>query len=280
MFEHLRARFLQQPLLTEKQSILDELQPLLSSAARVSQPFLLGLSGGVDSSLLAAISSPTSLVSVGVEGSSDQREAGRLVHQMGWNCTAKTLSKEQARVIIEEVISILRNKGVEADPINVGVGAVNYVLCQEAERQGLKMLMGGLGAEEIFGGYHMHVEWMKQDPASFHEKCWDRLANIEQRDLARDEAIAKEFNITLKAPFLDEQLVAYAMRIDPKLKVRGTERKSILRELAVQCGVPQEFAFRKKVAAQYGSGFDKVIGSLAKEMNVKGKKKVIQQLKQ
>ncbi len=278
MFERLRVRLLQQPLLTEKQSILKELQSLLISAVRVPQPFLLGLSGGVDSSLLAAISSPASLVSVGVERSSDQHEAARLVRQMGWECTMKMLSKEQAYAVIKNVIALLRKKGVETDPINVGVGAVGYVLCQEAERQGIKTLMSGLGAEEIFGGYQMHVEWMKNNSSSFHEKCWDRLANIETRDIARDQAIAGEFNIALKVPFLDEQFVAYAMRIDPKLKVQGTERKRILRDLAVQCGVPYEFAFRKKVAAQYGSGFDKVIGRLAKEMKVKGKSKAIQRV--
>ena len=124
----------------------------------------------------------------------------------------------------------------------------------------------------------MHVEWMKNNSSSFHEKCWDRLTHIEQRDIARDQAIAKEFNIALTTPFLDESLVAYAMRIDPKLKVQGTERKLILRDLAVQCGVPYEFAFRKKVAAQYGSGFDKVIESLSREMKMKGKNSVIQKL--
>ncbi len=69
--------------------------------------------------------------------------------------------------------------------------------------------------------------------------------------------------ISFLTPFLDEGLIIAAMGIPAKYKISGTEKKLILRETAAGMGLPMETAFRKKLAAQYGSGFDKAIEKLA-----------------
>lgn len=271
MFEHLQKELSHRAFLTKKEEILLRINTLLRKATTITAPHLLGLSGGVDSSLLALLSPSASKVIVGVEGSEDHQYASTLASTMGWKTTTILLSPHQAESIILNVIDILTKHNVPRDPINVGVGAVDYVLCQEAKRQNISLLVSGLGAEEIFGGYRSHVERMASAPETFQNFCWQRLTNIEQRDLARDQAIAQEFNMKLYAPFLEENLVRYAMQIDPSLKVQGNERKVILRELAVHCGVPQNIAWRKKVAAQYGSGFDRVLEAMTKKAGFKGK---------
>ena len=59
------------------------------------------------------------------------------------------------------------------------------------------------------------------------------------------------------------------MKIHPKLKIDNDTKKIILRLLAINLGLKKEFAMRKKVAAQYGSNFDKAIEKLAKRNDFK-----------
>ena len=83
-------------------------------------------------------------------------------------------------------------------------------------------------------------------------------------DLVRDAALGKALGITVVTPFLDEELIRVAMRVPAKLKIVDEERKVILREVAEIMGVPHDIAWRKKQAAHYGSGVDKVIEKLAR----------------
>lgn len=105
-----------------------------------------------------------------------------------------------------------------------------------------------------------------------YEECWNGLKNIEERDVSRDEAIAEHFKIKTLLPFLNEDLVKIAMIIDPELKIKDDINKYILRETAVSLGLPKEYAFRKKIAAQYGSKFDRAILRLARKNKFKYKK--------
>jgi len=71
-------------------------------------------------------------------------------------------------------------------------------------------------------------------------------------------------------PFLDEELINYAMKLPGKWKLTKKEKKIILREVAEE--FLGEFAWRKKKAAQYGSCFDKAISKIAKKNGFKLKK--------
>ena len=90
------------------------------------------------------------------------------------------------------------------------------------------------------------------------------------RDLVRDFNLAKELNIQVKTPFLDKDLIEYAMKLPGDWKIVEEKKKVILREVAEE--FLGEFAWRKKKAAQYGSCFDKAIAKLAKKNGFKLKK--------
>jgi asparagine synthase (glutamine-hydrolysing) len=85
-----------------------------------------------------------------------------------------------------------------------------------------------------------------------------------ERDLYRDDVITMENNLELRLPFLDKELIEHALKIPSKYKINNEVTKLILREIALEKGIPEEFAFRKKTAAQYGSKFDFALGKLAK----------------
>ena len=149
-----------------------------------------------------------------------------------------------------------------------------YVVLREAKKDKIKNVLGGLGSEEIFAGYERHLKAKDK-----HKECWDGLKNLYERDLSRDIAVSKALNINILCPFLDKELIKYAMQIDSSLKITDQEKKIILRETAVYLGLEKEFAFRKKLAAQYGSGFHKAIDKLARKNGFKLKQDYLNSLK-
>ena len=68
--------------------------------------------------------------------------------------------------------------------------------------------------------------------------------------------------VELRVPYLSDKIIKWVLNIPAKYKINGSAdniRKNILRELAVKKGVPEDVAYRKKKAAQYGSGIDKLL---------------------
>ena len=141
-----------------------------------------------------------------------------------------------------------------------------------AKSDGVETIFTGLGSEEIFAGYDRHAKALESlgennnennknenhSPNNFkalHEECWKGLKGMWQRDLSRDFAIAEKFGIEISAPFLEKEVIVSAMNIHPKLKLDSEHKKIILRKTAESIGLPKEFAWRGKKAAQYGSKF-------------------------
>ena len=87
---------------------------------------------------------------------------------------------------------------------------------------------------------------------------------MQERDLGRDRAIAGYFNSRIIFPFLDASVIKTAMGIHISEKINKEHKKIVLRKIAENVGIPEEFAWRKKRAAQYGSGFDNLIRRIAK----------------
>ncbi len=87
-------------------------------------------------------------------------------------------------------------------------------------------------------------------------------------------------DVKVHAPFVNNELIKYAMRIDPLLKVNEREKKIILRETAVHLGIPKNIAFNKKTVAQYGIGFTEFIKEQAKKQGFEGNKEFLNSLRE
>jgi len=268
--------------LADKAKIIPELQKHLKEA--ISKRLIddktaaIAFSGGLDSSLIALIASKDVkdivLLAVGFENSQDIIYAKKIAEFYNWNLKLKIISLPEAEEIVIKVVKMLKT----ADIVKVGVGCVVYAVLDLAWQNNIKTVLGGLGAEEIFAGYDRHRKKHLENPEAVHEECWHGLENIYAQDLERDSAIAEHFKIRLLAPFLDDGLIKFAMKIDPKLKVSHNDKKIILKEAALSLGLEKEFAFRKKKAAQYGSYFHQAIGKLAKKNGFKYKKDYLKSL--
>lgn len=244
-----------------KQKIIDAIKKRIPD-----KKFGVLFSGGVDSSLIAFIAKKFSTnfmcYSVGLENSKDIVEAKKVAKELKFKLRYKVFSLKEAEEIIKTTVKVV---GV-ADVIIVGVAAVEIAAVKLARKDNAKAFFGGLGAEELFAGYHRHKK-----ASNVNEECWKGLKNMYSRDLVRDYKVAVAMKANFLVPFLDRELIISAMQIPGKYKINSHDKKIILREAAVELGLPKKTAFRKKIAAQYGSGFDKAIEKLARKNGFKHK---------
>jgi len=256
-------------LFNDKKEIINRLGKLIVSAVEKRKASRVGIafSGGVDSSLLALVCEKLGikffLYSVGLKGSKDLEKASVTALRNKWPIKIRILSLDELERVVRDVVKVTGDK----DIVTVGVGSVNYSVFEMMKKDGVKIAFTGLGSEEIFAGYDRHKK-----AEDVNKESWVGLRGIWARDLVRDTKIADFFGVEVRCPYLDKELVRYAMQIDGKLKIHKGVEKYILRESAVSLGLSKEVAFRKKIAAQYGSGFVKGIDKIAKRNGFKYKK--------
>lgn len=182
----------------------------------------------------------------------------------------KKITLQEAEYTIKEIVKILPDPSV----VKVGVACPEYHVLKMAKEDNIKLIITGLGSEEIFAGYERH-----KLAGNLHEECWNGLKQIYERDLSRDLAIFDYFKTNPFCPFLDKELIAYSMQIHPELKIKRNINKYILRQTAIFCGLKKSFALRPKLAAQYGSGFHKAIDKLSRKNKFKYKKDYLNSLR-
>jgi diphthine-ammonia ligase len=227
------------------------------------QKFGIMFSGGIDSTLIALLCKGHDFIcyTAGLENSQDLEVAKKAAKDLGLTLKHKTLSLKQAEKIIKQTTKI-----VGPDTMKVGVGSVFQAVMQLAKKDGIKILFSGLGSEEIFAGYERHL-----NSDDINEECWSGLKQMWQRDLTRDYQIAKLNGMSILTPFLDDKLIQTAMAIPGQEKIIKNVKKYPLRIAALSLGLPEEYSFRPKKAAQYGSRFDKAIEKLTKQNKFKYK---------
>ena len=263
---------------TIEQAILKRAQHLQAQKKNIG----VFLSGGVDSALITYILAknkiPITAYTVAfMDGNyqepKDIAYAKKLSQELGIKQVLLTLNIDTAEALAKTTASILKE---QTSALSLGVGMVEVAALQEAQVHNIDALFAGLGAEELFAGYQHHAQ-----ADNINESCWQGLHKMHDRDLKRDVAIGAHFNIALPTPFLDEELIELAMSIAGEEKVRKhqgiVQKKYCLRQAAELLGLNQEFVWRPKLAAQYGSRMDDAIYKVAKKHNM-SKQAYIEQL--
>jgi diphthine-ammonia ligase len=262
-----------------KKAIINELLRAVKERLP-DESFGVLFSGGIDSSLIALLAKRAgndfTCYTLGFKDD-DSKEPEDIIsatvaaQELGLKTKTIMIDLEQAEELIKKTAKIL---GPELNNVvNIGVGGVVLGCIEMAKKDNVKFLFSGLGSEELFAGYQRHK--LAEDK---QEECWQGLLNMYERDLLRDAALSSATKVNLLTPFLDEQLIATAMRVPAKHKINSTASKLILREAAEELRLPKDIAWRGKRAAQYGSRLDKAIDKLARKKGFKFKKDYLKSL--
>jgi asparagine synthase (glutamine-hydrolysing) len=231
---------------------------------RTYSPCAIAFSGGLDSSLIAALCPEAELYSVGMAGSHDIMQTKKAAHLLGMGnkLHLHELTMDEVESAIPDVIRAVES----ADPLKVSIALPLYFASKVAHRDGIRVMLSGQGADELFAGYKRYGS---MPPPELESALKQDLDNIAENNLERDDAVTMANSVELRVPYLDREVVELALRIAPELKVQGGVRKYILRICAKKI-LPDELAFKEKKAAQYSSGIYSAIEKLGRKNGFKG----------
>jgi len=228
-------------------------------------------SGGVDSTLVAAalqeLGKDFTAYTSGIQHGNtskprDLQWAREVADDMG-------IELEVNKVLLEDVEEALPEISSWISSANVVKNSVALPMYFSlSEMGGEKVVFTGLGSEHLYAGYRRQGGYLNKD-------CLSDLRSIYHEDLYRDNVVCFRNGRELRVPFLDDELVRHALSLPAGLKVDEDYRKLVLRKAAEKIGVPEKVAWREKVAAQYGSNFDKAVSRLAKKNGFSQKQKYL-----
>ena len=249
-------------------SCRDELEEVLWSSVskRVNGIDKIGIiySGGVDSTLIAKMASEYGeviLYVVGIDEKSDDIVwAEKAANDMGLKLRKKIINPNDYENYLLKVAYAID----EIDLMKIAVGIPMFVASEMAKEDGIKVVLSGQGADELFGGYNRYKRILDENGAEgLKEALYNDVMNIYKVNLERDDHCTMANGVELRVPFLDKNVVELGLSIPIEYKLNEKERKIILRDIALKY-IPDYIAYRPKKAAQYGSGSEKIIFKVAK----------------
>lgn len=250
-------------ILTDMASAKDLLSKALERSVekRDYKPCAIAFSGGLDSSILAALCKDAELYSVGMAGSHDIYHAKRAAEQLG--ILDKLHLHEVTTDELENAIPLVIKAIESRDPHQASIALPLYFASKDAHLDGIRVMLSGQGADELFAGYKRYESMKVPELSAALEKD---ISNIAVNNLERDDAVTMANSVELRVPFLDGKVVELALSIAPELKIHNGIRKYVLR-LAAQNLIPDELVWKKKKAAQYSSGIYSAMEKLERKRN-------------
>jgi asparagine synthase (glutamine-hydrolysing) len=232
-------------------------------------PYGVLLSGGLDSSIVSAIARKYAAMriesqdlkeawwprlhsfAVGLKGSPDLAAARSVADHIGTVHHEVVFSIQEGLDALSDVIYHLETY----DVTTVRASTPMYLLARVIKSMGVKMVLSGEGADEIFGGYlYFHKA---PDAKSFHEETVRKLGKLYLYDCLRANKALAAWGIEGRVPFLDREFLDVAMTLNPADKMAGNGKmeKWILRK-AFEDILPASVAWRQKEQFSDGVGYN------------------------
>ncbi|MBO7598571.1 MAG: asparagine synthase B, partial [Bacteroidales bacterium] len=231
-------------------------------------PYGVLLSGGLDSSVISAVANKYSAkrvetddqehawwhrlhsFAVGIKGSPDLAKARVMADHLGTVHHEVNYTVQEGLDAIRDVIYHIETY----DVTTVRASTPMYLLARVIKSMGIKMVLSGEGADEIFGGYlYFHKA---PDAKSFHDETVRKLGKLYLYDCLRANKSLAAWGVEGRVPFLDKEFLDVAMRLNPKAKMcPGKEIEKRVVRLAFSDMLPESIAWRQKEQFSDGVGY-------------------------
>ena len=250
------------------QALRDSLEAAVRRQLMSDVPYGVLLSGGLDSSIISAIAKKYSArrvesggmqeawwpqlhsFAVGLKGAPDLAKAREVAEFIGTVHHEINYTIQEGLDAVRDVIYFIETY----DVTTVRASTPMYLLARVIKSMGIKMVLSGEGADEIFGGYlYFHKA---PDAKAFHEETVRKLSKLYLYDCLRANKALAAWGVEGRVPFLDKEFLDIAMRTNPQAKMcpGTTIEKKILRE-AFEDMLPQSVAWRQKEQFSDGVGY-------------------------
>ena len=250
------------------QDIHDALEAAVKRQLMSDVPYGVLLSGGLDSSVISAIAekfaehrieddSATKAwwprlhsFAVGLKGAPDLAKAKMVADHIGTVHHEINYTIQEGLDAIRDVIYFIETY----DVTTVRASTPMYLLARVIKSMGIKMVLSGEGADEVFGGYlYFHKA---PNAKAFHEETVRKLSKLYLYDCLRANKSLSAWGVEGRVPFLDKEFLDVAMRTNPEAKMcpGKTIEKKIVREAFADM-LPEAVAWRQKEQFSDGVGY-------------------------
>ena len=253
---------------TDKLALRDALEDAVKRQLMCDVPYGVLLSGGLDSSIISAVTKQYAArrveddgkseawwpqlhsFAVGLKGSPDLSAAQKVADHLGTIHHEITFTVQEGLDALRDVIYHLETY----DVTTIRASTPMYLMARFIKAMGIKMVLSGEGSDELFGGYlYFHKA---PDAKEFHEETVRKLSQLHMYDCLRANKSMAAWGVEGRVPFLDKEFMDVAMRVNPKDKMCGNGKieNHLLRE-AFEHYLPKEVAWRQKEQFSDGVGY-------------------------
>jgi len=264
----------------DNETSIDDLREALDAAVHrqlmTDVPYGVLLSGGLDSSITSALAKKYAdrriesgdkdsawwpqlhSFAIGLEGSPDLAAAQKVAEHLDTVHHEIIFTIQEGIDAIKDVVYQLETY----DVTTIRASTPMYLMARAIKAMGIKMVLSGEGADEIFGGYlYFHKAPSAEE---FHKETVRKLDKLHQYDCLRANKSLAAWGIEGRVPFLDKEFMDVAMRINPKdkmiqgesndLRSRQAMEKWVLRK-AFEDMLPESVLWRQKEQFSDGVGY-------------------------
>ncbi|MCJ7613377.1 asparagine synthetase B [Candidatus Bathyarchaeota archaeon] len=228
----------------------------------------VAFSGGVDSSVVAALAKDAGLevqlVAVGLEDQPEVMFAQEAAEALELPLHFQTYTVDELEATLAKALWLTEESGL----VGACVAVPFYWTAEAASKLGYPVLLAGQGADELFGGYKRYLtEYARSGDEAVREIMFRDVVNAYSDNFQRDNQVCAYHGVELRLPFIDCDVVDFALRLPLRLKLNSAEdllRKRVLRRVARNLDIPDFIADKPKKAIQYTTGVTKAIKRKAK----------------